>query len=408
MGRAVVDRAGCRRRRRSCGSRRSVRPGSRTAATNRRSATRRPTRWPPRRAVVRVAAQKWPEVTSTAPIRRCGLIVGGFPSSAVRPARRPVPRWTDNAPIATMCYALRTQTEHHMGMAASFSVRELRQRSGELLRNAEDGRLAVVTKRGRPTILAVPFDDRLLDVGVHRALALQLFRTTPLDVGAGGQSRRPQCGGFRRPPRPSGRRGSRLCAVGTRGRVAHGLVNDRRKSPDAEARDPGADAARSSPSPSPFVADAGPLIALARVGRLQLLQQMYGQGLIPPAVHRETRTDSARPGAKRIGAALAAGWLRVCAVGRRCASCRLRANCGRRRSRSHFAVAATAGEVPPHRRRERQEGRAACRGAAGRGGGWRFACSEVARPPSCRESRARRLGRCWLSPVPAAHRRCAP
>ena len=62
-----------------------------------------------------------------------------------------------------------------MGMAASFSVRELRQRSGELLRNAEDGRLAVVTKRGRPTILAVPFDDRLLDVGVHRALALQLF-----------------------------------------------------------------------------------------------------------------------------------------------------------------------------------------------------------------------------------------
>lgn len=62
-----------------------------------------------------------------------------------------------------------------MDSPATFSVRELRQRSAELLRNAENGRLAVVTKRGRPTILAVPFDDRLLDVGVHRALALRLF-----------------------------------------------------------------------------------------------------------------------------------------------------------------------------------------------------------------------------------------
>ena len=40
---------------------------------------------------------------------------------------------------------------------------------------AEEGRLAVITKHGRPTILAVPFDDRLLEVGVHRALALHLF-----------------------------------------------------------------------------------------------------------------------------------------------------------------------------------------------------------------------------------------
>ena len=56
-----------------------------------------------------------------------------------------------------------------------FSVRDLRQRSGELLRGAEQGRLAIVTKHGRPAILAVPFDERLLDYGVHRALALHLF-----------------------------------------------------------------------------------------------------------------------------------------------------------------------------------------------------------------------------------------
>ena len=33
----------------------------------------------------------------------------------------------------------------------------------------------LITKHGRPSILAVPFDDRLLELGVHRALALHLF-----------------------------------------------------------------------------------------------------------------------------------------------------------------------------------------------------------------------------------------
>ncbi len=63
-----------------------------------------------------------------------------------------------------------------------FSVRDLRQRSGELLRGAEQGRLAIVTKHGRPTILAVPFDDRLLDHGAQRALALHLFENGHLTL----------------------------------------------------------------------------------------------------------------------------------------------------------------------------------------------------------------------------------
>ena len=70
----------------------------------------------------------------------------------------------------------------HMTSPTSFSVRELRQRSSELLRNAEHGRFAIVTKHGRPAILAVPFDDRLLDVGVHRALALRLFEQAHLTL----------------------------------------------------------------------------------------------------------------------------------------------------------------------------------------------------------------------------------
>ena len=63
-----------------------------------------------------------------------------------------------------------------------FSVRDLRQRSGELLRGAEEGRLAIVTKHGRPTILAMPFDDRLLGHGAHRALALHLFENRHLSL----------------------------------------------------------------------------------------------------------------------------------------------------------------------------------------------------------------------------------
>ena len=63
-----------------------------------------------------------------------------------------------------------------------FSVRDLWQRSGELLRDAENGRLALITKHGRPAILAVPFDERLLDLGVHRALALRSFEKGQLSL----------------------------------------------------------------------------------------------------------------------------------------------------------------------------------------------------------------------------------
>ena len=61
----------------------------------------------------------------------------------------------------------------------------------------------------------------------------------------------------------------------------------------------------------PFAADTGPLIALARVERLDLLRRLLGAGVIPPAVHGEARIESGRPGARRIGEALSAGWLRV-------------------------------------------------------------------------------------------------
>ena len=56
-----------------------------------------------------------------------------------------------------------------------FSVRDLHKRSSDLLREAEAGHLSIITKHGKPAILAVPFDERLLNYGVHRAMALHLF-----------------------------------------------------------------------------------------------------------------------------------------------------------------------------------------------------------------------------------------
>jgi prevent-host-death family protein len=56
-----------------------------------------------------------------------------------------------------------------------FTVRDLRLRTGDLLRNAEEGKLSIITKHGRPAILAMPFGERLLAHGVHRAMALDLY-----------------------------------------------------------------------------------------------------------------------------------------------------------------------------------------------------------------------------------------
>lgn len=63
-----------------------------------------------------------------------------------------------------------------------FSVRDLRTRSGDLLKDAELGQMSLITKHGRPAILALPFDQRLLEQGVHRALALRLFEGRQLTL----------------------------------------------------------------------------------------------------------------------------------------------------------------------------------------------------------------------------------
>jgi len=57
----------------------------------------------------------------------------------------------------------------------AFTVRDLRERTGELIKGAEQGHLAIITKHGNPVFVAVPFDECVVREGIHVALAVHLF-----------------------------------------------------------------------------------------------------------------------------------------------------------------------------------------------------------------------------------------
>lgn len=63
-----------------------------------------------------------------------------------------------------------------------YTARDLRNRSGELLKDAEAGQISLITKHGKPAILAIPFDKWLVSHGVHRATALHLFESHQLTL----------------------------------------------------------------------------------------------------------------------------------------------------------------------------------------------------------------------------------
>jgi len=64
-----------------------------------------------------------------------------------------------------------------------FSIRDLRERTGELVREAEAGRWSIVAKHGRPLFVTVPMDEHLLKEGVAVALAIRLFAEKAVSLG---------------------------------------------------------------------------------------------------------------------------------------------------------------------------------------------------------------------------------
>ena len=69
----------------------------------------------------------------------------------------------------------------------AFAVRDLREHTGELVRNAESGAYSVVSKHGKPLFVAMPFTDDLLKSGVNVALADKLVLQGELSVAAGAK-----------------------------------------------------------------------------------------------------------------------------------------------------------------------------------------------------------------------------
>lgn len=65
----------------------------------------------------------------------------------------------------------------------TFSIRDLREHTGELVREAEAGHLSIVAKHGRPLFVAVPIDEGLLKEGVAVALAIHLFAEKVVSLG---------------------------------------------------------------------------------------------------------------------------------------------------------------------------------------------------------------------------------
>ena len=64
-----------------------------------------------------------------------------------------------------------------------FGIRDLRERSGDLTRTAEAGRLAVLTKRDRPLMIGIPFSENLLKEGININLAVHLFSQGVVTLG---------------------------------------------------------------------------------------------------------------------------------------------------------------------------------------------------------------------------------
>ena len=65
----------------------------------------------------------------------------------------------------------------------AFSIRDLRERTGELSQEAEKGNLTVITKHGHPLFVSLPFTEDLLKNNIHVVLAESLYKTGSISLG---------------------------------------------------------------------------------------------------------------------------------------------------------------------------------------------------------------------------------
>ncbi len=65
----------------------------------------------------------------------------------------------------------------------TYSVRDLREHTGDIIHGAEEGKLALITKHSKPVFLAVPFNEIMLENGLQIALAIELYREHIVSLG---------------------------------------------------------------------------------------------------------------------------------------------------------------------------------------------------------------------------------
>ncbi len=65
----------------------------------------------------------------------------------------------------------------------TFSIRDLRERTGDLERTAESGHLSIVAKHGHPLFVAAPLDEHVLSQWINVALACRMFADKVLSLG---------------------------------------------------------------------------------------------------------------------------------------------------------------------------------------------------------------------------------
>jgi len=56
-----------------------------------------------------------------------------------------------------------------------FGIRDLREKIGDFANSAQSGEISIVSRSGRPLTINIPFDDMLIEIGAHKALAIKLY-----------------------------------------------------------------------------------------------------------------------------------------------------------------------------------------------------------------------------------------
>ncbi len=63
-----------------------------------------------------------------------------------------------------------------------FGIRDLRENIGAYAAEAEAGAISVISRNGMPLTVNIPFDETLIKLGAHKALAVKLYQENILTL----------------------------------------------------------------------------------------------------------------------------------------------------------------------------------------------------------------------------------